>query len=170
MFLALVNSMQHDACITWRVGNGTVLLQNLVRFSEECAPSKIKFWSNFIDLYYRGTGGNVQCCTGNGCNLGTMQQAEINRFSPDMQPLNAEVISGLPAELPGASLSTFLQQTSAYQPPQPGVSIQQGMASPQFQVGIFMIYINPSSSFTFKLCLHRFITKSIPVKVRQFEE
>ena len=64
MFLALVNSMQHDACITWRVGNGTVLLQNLVRFSEECAPSKIKFWSNFIDLYYRGTGGNVQCCTG----------------------------------------------------------------------------------------------------------
>ena len=48
--------MQHDACITWRVGNGTVLLQNLVRFSEECAPSKIKFWSNFIDLYYRGTG------------------------------------------------------------------------------------------------------------------
>ena len=56
MFLALVNSMQHDACITWRVGNGTVLLQNLVRFSEECAPSKIKFWSNFIDLYYRGTG------------------------------------------------------------------------------------------------------------------
>ena len=78
-----------------------------------------------------------------------MQQAEINRFSPDMQPLNAEVISGLPAELPGASLSTFLQQTSAYQPPQPGVSIQQGMASPQFQV---LIYIY--SSFPFKLCLN----------------
>ena len=69
-----------------------------------------------------------------------MQQAEINRFSPEMQPLNAEVISGLPAELPGASLSTFLQQTSAYQPPQPGVSIQQGIASPQFQV---RIYIDP---------------------------
>ena len=33
-----------------------------------------------------------------------------------MQPLNAEVIPGLPAELPGALLNTFLQQTSAYQP------------------------------------------------------
>ena len=114
MYLALVNSMQHNACITWRVGNGTVLLQNLVRFSKEFASSKIKFWLNFIDLYYRGTGGNVQCCTGKGCNLGIMQQAEINRFLPDMQSLNAEVISGLPAELLGASLSTFLQQTSAY--------------------------------------------------------
>ena len=74
--------------------------------------------------------------------------AEINQFLPDMQPLNAEVISGLPAELLGASLSTFLQQTSAYQPPQSGVSIQQGIASPQFQV---CIYINPPSSFPFKL-------------------
>ena len=65
-----------------------------------------------------------------------------------MQQLNAEVISGLPAELPGASLSTFLQQTSAYQP---GVSIQPGIASPQFQV---RIYINLPSSFPFKLCLN----------------
>ena len=100
-------STQHDACITWRVGNGTVLLQNLVRFSEECAASKIKFWSNFIDLYYQGTGGNVQCCSGDGCNLGTSQADVINRFSPERQPVNPEVIQvggiqGLPQSIQGS--------------------------------------------------------------------
>ena len=49
----LVRSPAHDACITWRVGNGTVLLQNLVRFDEECIGSKVDFWSRFIDLYYQ---------------------------------------------------------------------------------------------------------------------
>ena len=53
----LVSSLSHDSCITWRNGNNTVLLQNLVRFSEECTTSKVDFWSKFIDLYYQGTVG-----------------------------------------------------------------------------------------------------------------
>ena len=110
---SIVNSLAHDACITWRVGNGTVLLQNLVRLSEECTPSKVNFWSNFIDLYYRGSGGTVECCSGNGCNTGTI----INdvRASEQLPSSNTEIFPGLPAELPGASLSSFLQQTAAQQ-------------------------------------------------------
>ena len=120
-----------------------------MRFSEECAASKIKFWSNFIDLYYQGTGGNVQCCTGNGCNLGTTQAEVINRFSAERQPVNPEVIQGLPAELPGASLSSFLQQTSAFMPQNlqaqgirttPNFQEAQGIrTTPNFQVSFFNV-------------------------------
>ncbi len=99
----LVNSQAHDSCITWRVGNGTVLLQNLVRFSEECTGSKINFWSKFIDLYYQGTGGSVQCCSGDGCNTGSVTDDFTNSIFPDT----------LPAELPGAPLSGFLQSQIA---------------------------------------------------------
>ena len=123
---SIVNSLAHDACITWRVGNGTVLLQNLVRLSEECTPSKVNFWSNFIDLYYRGTGGTVECCSGNGCNTGTI----INDIRVSEQSLpspSPEVFPGLPAELPGASLSSFLQQTAALTPQQPTFIQQQNL-------------------------------------------
>lgn len=110
----LVNSLAHDSCITWRVGNGSVLLQNLVRFSEECTTSKVNFWSRFIDLYYRGTGGSVQCCNGDGCNIGTVNSEDfLNRFTDSVS--NADIINNLPAELPGAPLSSFLQQTSQLQ-------------------------------------------------------
>ena len=89
-----------------------MLLQNLVRYAEECSPSKIGFWSNFIDLYYRGNGGSVQCCATNGCNVGTDE-----RFTPPF-PVETGVdkLTSLPAELPGASLASFLQQTPAYVP------------------------------------------------------
>lgn len=139
----LVTSVTHDACITWRVGNGSILLQNLVRYSEECAQSKVSFWSNFIDLYYRGTGGNVQCCTTNGCNIGSEQTQNLfNRFggaqiNSDDSNVNAEVIQGLPAELPGASLSSFLQQTSAYIPPVAAQPPQPASINTNFQVSIF---------------------------------
>ena len=135
----LVNSNAHDACITWRVGNGSILLQNLVRFSEECTPSKVNFWSKFIDLYYRGTGGNIQCCTTNGCNSGgNPGDMVVDRFTENMNTGNtqAEVISGLPAELPGASLSSFLQQTGAF-PVQSPLVQQQAFQQPSFQVSIF---------------------------------
>ena len=59
----LIDSAAHDACITWQLANGSVLFQNVVRFDEECRPEKIKFWSNFIDLYYKDSGGSVQCCS-----------------------------------------------------------------------------------------------------------
>ena len=65
-----IESHTHDACITWRAGNGTILLQNVVRKDEECITSRISFWRNFINMYYRGSGSNVICCEGDGCNNG----------------------------------------------------------------------------------------------------
>ena len=66
----MVESDAHDACITWRLGNGTVLLQNVVVFESECTVDKINFWTKFINLYYRSTGGEVRCCDADGCNTG----------------------------------------------------------------------------------------------------
>ena len=66
----MIESRAHDACITWRAGNGTILLQNVVRKDEECVQSRLDYWSQFIDLYYRGSGGTVICCNNNGCNNG----------------------------------------------------------------------------------------------------
>ena len=62
----LVDSPDHDACITWRLANGTVLFQNVVRFDEECKGDKVVFWSNFIDLFYKDSGGSVDCCSAPG--------------------------------------------------------------------------------------------------------
>ena len=67
----IVDSNTHDACITWRAGNGTILLQNVVRRAEECTKSRIDFWSSFIDMYYRGSGSTVNCCQTEGCNDGS---------------------------------------------------------------------------------------------------
>ena len=61
--LALDDFEDHDACITWQLANGTILFQNVVRSDEECHPDKIVFWSNFIDLYYKDSGGSVKCCS-----------------------------------------------------------------------------------------------------------
>ena len=49
----IVDSGTHDACITWRLGNGTVILQNVVMFENECTAAKIDFWTRFINLYYQ---------------------------------------------------------------------------------------------------------------------
>ena len=64
-------SDSHSACITWRLGNGTILLQNLVTAEEECTDEKIAFWSQFVDLYYKTQGGAVSCCYSDLCNDGT---------------------------------------------------------------------------------------------------
>jgi len=63
-------SSSHDACITWRLGNGSIILQNLVSAADECTGEKVKFWSRFIDLYYNVYGGSVNCCYGDLCNDG----------------------------------------------------------------------------------------------------
>ena len=65
------SSSSHDACITWRLGNGTILLQNLVNAQEECTDEKVSFWSRFVDLYYKTYGGSVSCCYTDGCNDAT---------------------------------------------------------------------------------------------------
>ena len=49
----MVDSENHDACITWMLGNGTVILQNVVMFQNECTGAKIDFWTRFINLYYQ---------------------------------------------------------------------------------------------------------------------
>ena len=49
----MVESEDHDACITWRLGNGTVILQNVVTYESECTPAKLDFWTRFINLYYQ---------------------------------------------------------------------------------------------------------------------
>ena len=68
--MKVIESHTHDACITWRAGNGTILLQNVVRKDEECKTPRINFWKNFINMYYRGSGSTVICCEGDGCNNG----------------------------------------------------------------------------------------------------
>ena len=155
----LVSSLTHDSCITWRNGNNTVLLQNLVRFSEECTTSKVDFWSKFIDLYYQGMGGMVKCCAVDGCNTGIASPADSNsnrftqnpnnniptRFTqnpinpnptaPTIQQMN-EFISNLPAELPGAPLGSFLQQPFNTNQ-QPTFLNQQAFISSNPQVSFF---------------------------------
>ena len=141
----LVNSNTHDACTTWRVGNGSILLQNLVRFSEECTSSKINFWGNFIDLYYKGSGGSVQCCSTDGCNIGS---GNLRVSNPSDEIFTPETISGLPAELPGASLSSFLQQTYV---PQQAPLVQQNAAlinQNNFQVGFVLILWSTGNLFS----------------------
>jgi len=64
-------SDSHNACITWRLGNGTILLQNLVTAEDECTDEKISFWSQFVDLYYKTVGGSVSCCYSDLCNDGS---------------------------------------------------------------------------------------------------
>ena len=65
-----VDSLTHDSCISWRLGNGSVILQNAVIFEKECTPSKVEFWTNFINMYYSSKGSEVRCCNADGCNTG----------------------------------------------------------------------------------------------------
>jgi len=82
----------HDACITWRLGNGTILLQNLVNAQEECTDEKVSFWSQFVDLYYKTYGGSVSCCYADGCNDG---QSAFNLY-PNPLPISSSQLSPNP--------------------------------------------------------------------------
>ena len=73
------SSSKHDACITWRLGNGTILLQNLVTAAEECSDEKVAFWSQFVDLYYSSVGGGVSCCYSDNCNDGSSAVSATTR-------------------------------------------------------------------------------------------
>ena len=78
----------HNACITWRLGNGTILLQNLVSAEDECTEEKIGFWSQFVDLYYKTAGGSVSCCFSDLCNDGTSAVGlyPTKQFSSQLSP------------------------------------------------------------------------------------
>ncbi|CAB4060665.1 unnamed protein product [Lepeophtheirus salmonis] len=82
-------SNEFNACVTWRLGNGTVILQNVVKFDEECTHSKIAFWSKFIDVYYGGNEKNsasVECCQDSGCNTG-IKKKEILYPGPPLEDM-----------------------------------------------------------------------------------
>ncbi|CAB4060786.1 unnamed protein product [Lepeophtheirus salmonis] len=89
---------EFNACVTWRLGNGTVILQNVVKFEQECTQSKIAFWSKFINMYYGGNEKNsasVACCQNSGCNTG-IKKREILYPGP---PLDEVFSSSSPSQI-----------------------------------------------------------------------
>lgn len=48
--------------MTWRLGNGTVILQNFVQFEEECTQERRHFWRRYIGAVWK-MDGDVECCT-----------------------------------------------------------------------------------------------------------
>jgi len=107
----VTSSNSHDACITWIHGNGTVLLQNVVISQNECSQERIQFWSRFVDLYYKTTGGTVSCCYNNFCNDGQSQ------FQIQPQPpLSFGSSNNYPSRLPSSfASSSFPHQSSSSQ-------------------------------------------------------
>ena len=51
-----------NACMTWRLGNGTVILQNFVRYEDDCTPSRRRYWRRYM-AYVWGMDGDIECCT-----------------------------------------------------------------------------------------------------------
>ena len=105
--MKIIESTTHDACITWRAGNGTVLLQNVVRASEECTTSRINFWSSFIDMYYRGSGSSVKCCQDEGCNSGFGNYRNTNRETNNLNRVKFQ-FSGLQDNLDVQTTGKYL--------------------------------------------------------------
>ena len=93
-------SSSHDACITWRLGNGTILLQNLVHAQEECTDEKVSFWSRFVDLYYKTYGGSVSCCYTDSCNDALW--SNIASSSPVLPSLTVDRSPGFGSPLGGS--------------------------------------------------------------------
>jgi len=92
------SSPNHNACITWKLGNGSVILQNLVTASEECTEEKIRFWSRFIDLYYNAYGGSVSCCFTDQCNDGKSTQSDFVQIVNKNQQAQAVIVDSDSAE------------------------------------------------------------------------
>jgi len=106
-------SSTHDACITWRLGNGTILLQNLVTAQEECTDEKVAFWSQFVDLYYKTYGGSVSCCYADKCNDGQSAFGlyPTKQFNPPL-PSSQLSLNQVGTRSPPSSLSSSLSGTS----------------------------------------------------------
>ncbi len=64
----------------------------MVVFKSECTVDKINFWTKFINLYYRSTGGEVRCCDTDGCNTGSFTDGiypSVTEVSIDLRmPIN----------------------------------------------------------------------------------
>ena len=104
-------STTHDACIVWRHGNGTVLLQNLVVSHNECSDERVAFWSRFVDLYYKTYGGSVSCCFTDNCNDGR----NFPRFPPPrVSPaISSNIFSGTRTPVSTLPHPSFLPSTSS---------------------------------------------------------
>jgi len=101
-----VKSNTHDGCITWRHGNGSILLQNLVVSQNECTEERVAFWSKFVDLYYKTYGGSVSCCYSDNCNDGrNFRQFPPPRVSP---PLSNSIFSVTRAPVSSLPRPSFL--------------------------------------------------------------
>ena len=50
-----------DACMTWRLPDGTTLMQNFVIAEKDCTPTRIKHWKEYIKFVW-GREGDVECC------------------------------------------------------------------------------------------------------------
>ncbi|TRY73774.1 hypothetical protein TCAL_00951 [Tigriopus californicus] len=56
-----------NACMTWRLANGTTILQNFVQQETDCTEaSKARWRSRIFDIWQMD--GNVDCCTEDECN------------------------------------------------------------------------------------------------------
>jgi hypothetical protein len=101
-----VLSSGHDACIVWRHGNGSILLQNLVVSQNECTEDRVSFWSKFVDLYYKTYGGSVSCCYTDNCNDGrNFPRLPPPRVSP---VLSSSIFSGTRAPVSALPNPAFL--------------------------------------------------------------
>jgi uncharacterized protein Usg len=47
--------------MTWRLPDGTTLLQNFVMADKECTPKRIEYWRQYIQYVFE-TEGEVECC------------------------------------------------------------------------------------------------------------
>ena len=124
----MVDSSTHDACITWRLGNGTVILQNVVMFENECTITKISFWTRFIDLYYQSEGGEVRCCDTDGCNTGAFTDDFFMQSNMQQQQQQQSGIPGAPLIF-GAVSSSPNNQFVGARPTPPSMVVQQNNAA-----------------------------------------
>ena len=57
-----------DACMTWTLDNGTVVLQNFVMAEDDCTEDRLEFWGKkYLDIVWNST-GTAECCYEDGCN------------------------------------------------------------------------------------------------------
>ena len=118
MTLLVFSSETHNACITWRLGNGTILLQNLVSAEEECTDEKISFWSQFVDLYYKTVGGSVSCCYSDLCNDGS-SAVGLYPTKQFTSPLSPPGLASLSPPALGETQHSPLSETLRLQAPWP---------------------------------------------------
>ncbi|XP_040571183.2 uncharacterized protein [Lepeophtheirus salmonis] len=56
-----------NACMTWTLNTGEVILQNFITAEIDCTPERLNFWEKYIDETW-GNPGRARCCFSDGCN------------------------------------------------------------------------------------------------------